>query len=64
MKTFFVQTTSPILDHRDMFIEAEDFEKAEAIGERVSGARMASAMRWMSYSRTISFRTDWWLLFR
>lgn len=42
MKTFFVQTTSPILDHRDMFVEAESFQEAEAIGERVSGARIWS----------------------
>lgn len=42
MKTFFVQTTSRVRDYRDMFIEAETFEEARAIGERVSGARIWS----------------------
>ena len=37
MKTFFVQTTSRIRDYRDMFIEAETFDEAKAMGERISG---------------------------
>jgi len=37
MKTFFVQTTSRVREYRDMFVEEESFQDAEAIAERISG---------------------------
>ena len=47
MKTFFVQTTSPILDHRDMFIEAETFEDAKEMGGRISGMAIWSCQEFI-----------------
>lgn len=47
MKTFFVQTTSPIREYRDMFIEAASPQDAEAMAERISGKSIWSCQEFI-----------------
>jgi len=42
MKTFYVQTTHPVIEYGEMFIEAATDEEARCMAARISGAEIFS----------------------